>query len=218
MISLMRTLQCAFWPKHILVVNSVLCCTGVGCAHAVAPPAMRFSAQTHPFGKLCILLPRWWMCSFCAPPQHTSQPRRGCLVVVDVLTLLRPPQRSTRPKRILIVLRGLPGSGKSFLAKKIRDVEVEEGGEPPRVHAIDDYFVAEVEKEVDDPTAKTGKGRKKKVYEMEYQYDPDMEAAYQKSLVRALTRTMDEGRYTFVVMDAPNTRLDEFRDVLAAAQ
>eukprot|EP00983_Pelagomonas_calceolata_P054706 1143820-Pelagomonas_calceolata.AAC.5 len=47
---------------------------------------------------------------------------------------------------------------------------------------------------------------------------PNKAAAYQKSLVRALTRTLDEGRYTFVVMDAPNTRLDEFRDVLAAAQ
>jgi len=43
-------------------------------------------------------------------------------------------------------------------------------------------------------------------------------AAYQKSLAKALGRTMDEGRYKFVVMDAPNIRLDEFRDVLAAAQ
>jgi len=43
-------------------------------------------------------------------------------------------------------------------------------------------------------------------------------AAYQKSLIKALTRTMDEGRYTFAIMDAPNIRLDEFRDVLAAAQ
>jgi len=41
-----------------------------------------------------------------------------------------------------VILRGLPGSGKSYLAKKLRDTEVEEGGEPPRVHAIDDYFVA----------------------------------------------------------------------------
>jgi len=43
-------------------------------------------------------------------------------------------------------------------------------------------------------------------------------AAYQKSLVKALGRTLDDGRFTFVVMDAPNIRLDDFRDVLAAAQ
>jgi len=73
---------------------------------------------------------------------HTHTRRHTHTQVVDALTLLRPPHRASRPKRILVVLRGLPGSGKSFLAKKMRDVEVEEGGEPPRVHAIDDYFIA----------------------------------------------------------------------------
>lgn len=43
-------------------------------------------------------------------------------------------------------------------------------------------------------------------------------AAYQKSLVKALGRTLDDGRFPFVVMDAPNIRLDDFRDVLASAQ
>jgi YLP motif-containing protein 1 len=40
-----------------------------------------------------------------------------------------------------LVLRGLPGSGKSHLAKKIKELEVEQGGQPPRVHSIDDYFM-----------------------------------------------------------------------------
>ena len=39
------------------------------------------------------------------------------------------------------MLRGLPGSGKSHLAKKMKAVEVEQGGDAPRIHAIDDYFV-----------------------------------------------------------------------------
>jgi hypothetical protein len=73
---------------------------------------------------------------------YTSSYKHLRTQVVDVLTLLRPPHRASRPKRILVVLRGLPGSGKSFLAKKMRDVEVEEGGEPPRVHSLDDYFIA----------------------------------------------------------------------------
>ena len=49
--------------------------------------------------------------------------------------------RDHRPAKIAIILRGLPGSGKTHIAKKLRDVEVENGGEPPRIHALDDYFV-----------------------------------------------------------------------------
>lgn len=38
------------------------------------------------------------------------------------------------------------GSGKSYLAKALRDLEVENGGNAPRIHAMDDYFMIEVEK------------------------------------------------------------------------
>lgn len=67
-----------------------------------------------------------------------SQPPR---VVTDIASIFLKPARSSRPKRVSIVLRGLPGSGKSYLAKKMKDVEVEQGGDAPRIHAIDDYFV-----------------------------------------------------------------------------
>jgi YLP motif-containing protein 1 len=40
----------------------------------------------------------------------------------------------------------LVGSGKSYLAKALRDIEVENGGSAPRIHSIDDYFMIEVEK------------------------------------------------------------------------
>lgn len=40
----------------------------------------------------------------------------------------------------------LPGSGKSYLAKILRDLEVENGGDAPRIHSMDDYFMTEVEK------------------------------------------------------------------------
>ena len=38
------------------------------------------------------------------------------------------------------------GSGKSYLAKMLRDVDVENGAAAPRVHSMDDYFMTEVEK------------------------------------------------------------------------
>lgn len=40
----------------------------------------------------------------------------------------------------------LPGSGKSYLAKMLRDIEVENGGGVPRIHSMDDYYMIEVEK------------------------------------------------------------------------
>lgn len=38
------------------------------------------------------------------------------------------------------------GSGKSYLAKMLRDLEVENGGDAPRIHSMDNYFMTEVEK------------------------------------------------------------------------
>ena len=61
---------------------------------------------------------------------------------MDALSLLSPgPGRSGRPKRIAVLLRGLPGSGKSHVARLIRDKEVAAGGEPPRILSLDDYFM-----------------------------------------------------------------------------
>lgn len=40
------------------------------------------------------------------------------------------------------------GSGKSYTAKMLRDLEVENGGDAPRIHSMDDYFMTEVEKVV----------------------------------------------------------------------
>lgn len=61
--------------------------------------------------------------------------------VVDAVSLMRRPGRLSRPPKMLVVLRGLPGSGRSHLARRLREVEVEEGGEAPRVLSLDDYFM-----------------------------------------------------------------------------
>lgn len=76
-----------------------------------------------------------------APVMPAPQPQAIPRVVHDISNILLIPGRSNRPKRVSIVLRGLPGSGKSYLAKKMKVVEVEQGGDAPRIHAIDDYFV-----------------------------------------------------------------------------
>lgn len=61
--------------------------------------------------------------------------------ISPVEDLLIRPGRAKRPKLIAVVIRGLPGSGKSLIARRLRDAEVEAGGSAPRIHCIDDYFV-----------------------------------------------------------------------------
>ncbi|KAJ0105043.1 hypothetical protein Patl1_17845 [Pistacia atlantica] len=102
--------------------------------------------------------------------------------VVNALQLFKQPHRATRPDHIVIILRGLPGSGKSYLAKMLRDLEVENGGDAPRIHSMDDYFMTEVEKvgtiEEGDVSKSSSSIRSKKPITkkvMEYCYEPEME-------------------------------------------
>uniref|UniRef100_A0A1J3HE16 YLP motif-containing protein 1 n=1 Tax=Noccaea caerulescens TaxID=107243 RepID=A0A1J3HE16_NOCCA len=122
--------------------------------------------------------------------------------VIDVSHLLKPPHRSTRPDHFVIILRGLPGSGKSYLAKLLRDIEVENGGSAPRIHSMDDYFMTEVEKveESDSKSSSSGRSKRpivKKV--MEYCYEPEMEEAYRSSMLKAFKRTLEDGAFSFVI-------------------
>lgn len=125
-------------------------------------------------------------------------------IVVDASHLFKMPHRATRPNHIVIILRGLPGSGKSYLAKTMRDLEVENGGNVPRIHSMDDYFMTEVEKVEDGDASKSSsstRGKKpivKKVV-MEYCYEPEMEEAYRESLLKAFKKTLEEGTFTLVI-------------------
>ncbi|KAK4264232.1 hypothetical protein QN277_025440 [Acacia crassicarpa] len=136
--------------------------------------------------------------------------------------LFKHPHRTTRPDHIVIVLRGLPGSGKSYLAKMLRDLEVENGGDAPRIHSMDDYFMTEVEKVDDNDTSKSsssGRGKKpvmKKV--MEYCYEPEMEEAYRSSMLKAFKKNVEEGAFTFIIVDDRNLRVADFAQFWATAK
>uniref|UniRef100_M8CC97 YLP motif-containing protein 1 n=1 Tax=Aegilops tauschii TaxID=37682 RepID=M8CC97_AEGTA len=117
----------------------------------------------------------------------------------------------------------LIGSGKSYLAKALRDLEVESGGSAPRIHSMDDYFMIEVEKKVEDnegsKSSTASKGRKqltKKV--IEYCYEPEMEETYRSSMLNAFKKTLDEGNFTFVIVDDRNLRIADFAQFWASAK
>jgi len=128
--------------------------------------------------------------------------------------LLRRPGRARRPARIVVILRGLPGAGKSRTARTIRDIEVACGGEAPRVMSIDDYFL--VEKQVTRRDEETGSDVK--VSDMEYEWDAAAEDAYKASALKAFRSTIDKGMYRFLIIDAPNARAADFEEYWSHAK
>ncbi|GAA0159661.1 DNA metabolism protein [Lithospermum erythrorhizon] len=142
--------------------------------------------------------------------------------IVDASLLLKHPHRTTRPDHIVIIFRGLPGSGKSYLAKMLRDLEVENGGKAPRIHTMDDYFMMEVEKIEESEGSKSSssvRGRKPATkIVMEYCYEPEMEEAYRSSMLKAFKKTLDEGVYSFVIVDDRNLRVADFVQFWATAK
>ncbi|XP_038724727.1 uncharacterized protein LOC120016163 isoform X2 [Tripterygium wilfordii] len=143
--------------------------------------------------------------------------------VIDASHLFKLPYRATRPDHFVVILRGLPGSGKSYVAKMMRDLEVENGGTAPRIHSMDDYFMTEVEKVEDGDASKSStsiRGKKattvKKV--MEYCYEPEMEEAYRASMLKAFKKTLEEGIFMFVIVDDRNLRVADFAQFWAIAK
>ncbi|KAG6440995.1 homeobox protein 2 isoform X2 [Manduca sexta] len=128
--------------------------------------------------------------------------------VVMIDDILELPGRQIRPEKIVIIIRGPPGSGKSYLAKLIRDKEAEHGG-TARIMSIDDYFMQEGEIEEKDPTT----GRKVTKPTLKYEYDKNLEDAYLTSLKRAFKRTLTDGYFSFLIFDAVNDQLKHYADV-----
>ncbi|CAG9788052.1 unnamed protein product [Diatraea saccharalis] len=128
--------------------------------------------------------------------------------VVMIDDILESPGREIRPEKIVIILRGPPGSGKSYLAKLIRDREAEYGG-TVRIMSIDDYFMQEGEVEEKDPN--TGKTIKKPT--IKYEYDEKLEDTYLNSLKRAFKRSVTDGYFTFLIYDAVNDHLRCYADI-----
>ncbi|KAL4559232.1 hypothetical protein LXL04_031367 [Taraxacum kok-saghyz] len=142
--------------------------------------------------------------------------------IIDASRIFKQPHRASRPDHLVIILRGLPGSGKSYLAKVLRDIEVENGGEAPRIHSMDEYFMTEVEKAEDSELSKSsgslrGKRQVMKTV-MEYCYEPEMEEAYRASMLKAFKKTLDEGVYSFIIVDDRNLRVADFAQFWATAK
>ncbi|XP_058058127.1 uncharacterized protein LOC131209147 [Anopheles bellator] len=133
--------------------------------------------------------------------QHGLPPR-----MIDIEELLLPPGRFSRPARICLLVRGLPGSGKSHLARLIKNKEQGFGGASPRVLSLDDYFLVDKEVEERDPVS----GKVTTVVRAEYEFDGEMEEIYIQNLIKAFKRTISERLFNFVIVDCCNHRLEYY--------
>ncbi|KAK8750860.1 hypothetical protein OTU49_015030, partial [Cherax quadricarinatus] len=148
-----------------------------------------------------------------APQPVPSEPE----VVGDVVTiddLVSTPGRFMRPPKIAIILRGPPGSGKTTMAKMIKDREVENGGSPPRILSLDDYFMVETEKMTLDKDT----GRRVKTKIMEYEYEAELEDSYRASLVKSFKKQVDDGFFPFIIVDCVNNKVNHFTEIASHAK
>lgn len=75
-----------------------------------------------------------------APPAGVQAAAPGSPRFRDLADLVEA-ARDARPTHCALLLRGLPGSGKSSLARRLREAERQHGAQPPRIMSLDDYFL-----------------------------------------------------------------------------
>ncbi|CAK9301449.1 unnamed protein product [Gordionus sp. m RMFG-2023] len=95
--------------------------------------------------------------------------------------------------KALIIMRGLPGSGKSYLSKLIKDIISKVNkADMLRILSLDDYFIDEDNK---------------------YNFEADMESQYVQSLTKSIKKLMASGTHNFIVMDSVNRKLGDLGDL-----
>lgn len=53
---------------------------------------------------------------------------------------------------------------------------------------------------------------------MEYEYDPQMEEAYRRSLIKQVRKSIDDRFFPFLIVDQNNEQLSHFRDMADYAE
>jgi hypothetical protein len=137
--------------------------------------------------------------------RYFTEPTNRIVLIDD---LLRPPSREFRPQNLVIILRGLPGSGKTYIAKMIKEKEVEFGGSAPRILSIDDYFMTEIERKTKDRET----GKMVQLKEFVYEYESEMESCYRASLLKTFKKTIDDRLFPFIIIDAVNELVGYIED------
>lgn len=134
------------------------------------------------------------------------------IAIEDILDM---PGRAARPPKIVVFLRGPPGSGKSYLAKIIKEKETEfDSNNNLRILSLDDYFITkEVDKEIVDE-----RGVKKKMKCLEYEYDEELEDVYRTNLIKSFKTNIKNAYFNFLIVDSNNDRVKYYEEMYAYAE
>lgn len=116
--------------------------------------------------------------------------------VINVADLLDPPGRYMRPPKIVLILRGIPGSGKTHFARNIRAKESDLGSDAPRILDLDSYFEADGE----------------------YDYDESMAGIYRQIFVKAFKKNIDDALFSFIIVDSVNDKTDYYHEMWSYAK
>ena len=109
---------------------------------------------------------------------------------------------------IVIILRGLIGSGKSLAAKCIKEEATDLDDEIMcRILSIDDYFMEEQE------TTSTENGKEVVKKKFVYKYDAKKERECREQLIDKLEETLKRGDHAVVIIDACNSYRREFESL-----
>ncbi|XP_063715416.1 uncharacterized protein LOC134842843 [Symsagittifera roscoffensis] len=142
----------------------------------------------------------------------------------ELTDLIEYPGRRIRPPKIVLILRGPPGSGKSFLARLIKEREVILGdhAKPPRILSIDDYYITEefIKKESaeEQRNAKITLPSAPRNKIVQYEYDESMEAAYNLCMFKCFKKSLENDLFSFLIVDNTNHLLSDFEQYLDCAK
>lgn len=131
--------------------------------------------------------------------------------IVAINDILHRPKRDRRPAKMVIILRGLPGSGKSYLTNLIKSEEEKWSNEKPKVFSIDNYFITEQEETVSN--LKKAKKIITTQTVMKYEYDPCLDETYQRSLIKSFKKTIDDNLFNFLIVDMVNQKVAKINEM-----
>lgn len=132
--------------------------------------------------------------------------------VIPIENILHKPYRDLRPSKLVIIIRGLPGSGKSYVTNLIKIEEEKHASnmEKPKVFSIDNYFLTEKEETINKS--------KKKQTVMSYEFDASLVESYQRGLIKSFKKTVDDNLFNFLIIDMVNERIDNMEEMAAYAK
>eukprot|EP00698_Gefionella_okellyi_P016898 TRINITY_DN4883_c0_g2_i1.p1 TRINITY_DN4883_c0_g2~~TRINITY_DN4883_c0_g2_i1.p1 ORF type:complete len:470 (-),score=66.16 TRINITY_DN4883_c0_g2_i1:107-1516(-) len=115
--------------------------------------------------------------------------------VISGRRMFTSPFRDDRPLKLALILRGLPGSGKTLMAHQICELERTAGAEQPRVLTFDDYFHVR-------HTGPFGG------HESIFRYDPHSADMHRTNFASVFENALQY--HNCVLVDAVNSRLAHF--------